>query len=216
MSNRANEVEKSIWSHYTDYLVEATHRSKSGLQETLDNMKTAVENGAEFAELKAMMLAVFKPVSIMQALEQWQNQMDILLHTGVKKHHGRSRFSFFKNKDKSCYTDFEFDSIVDDPDPKAHIYDLSVTTQTVFHSISEMMIADAPVIFENAMKSACLEENFELQMLLGDIYKKCMQFDKSIQVYKELWEKNEHRDQSIQHAIKFTEMLRSFESRNRI
>ncbi len=61
----------------------------------------------------------------MQALEQWQNQMDIMLHTGLKKFNGESRYEHYvEKKDESPY-DFMVDAVVDDHSPYVHIYDLS-------------------------------------------------------------------------------------------
>ena len=77
--------EKQIWKHYKDYLIEATGKSGSRLDHILAGIKTSVSVGCTRAELKEMMLNVFEPITIMQGLEQWQNQMDILLHTGSAK-----------------------------------------------------------------------------------------------------------------------------------
>ena len=62
----------------------------------------------------------------------------------------------------------------------------------------------APEWIENAQKEAELKDNFEINMLLGDCYRNIGNFKKAIQTYEELWEKNGHRDPSIQDAIIFT------------
>ena len=76
--------EDDVWTHYKNYLVEATGLPGKVLDKTLGEMKAHVSDGCQREELKGLMLVVFDLITIMQGLEQGQNQMDILLHTRLK------------------------------------------------------------------------------------------------------------------------------------
>lgn len=104
--------EKQIWKHYKDYLIEATGKSGPRLDHILAGIKTSVSVGCTRAELKEMMLNVFEPITIMQGLEQWQNQMDILLHTGLDSLSGKSRAEYYQQRNESPYV-MEPDDILD-------------------------------------------------------------------------------------------------------
>ena len=194
----------SVWDHYIDYLAEATQIDRDRIKKIVSPIKNSISEGCTLQELRILMLRVFEPITIMQALEQWQNQMDIMLHTGLKKFNGETRYEHYaEKKDESPY-DFGADGILDDHRASAHIYDLSGMTQTIMHMSYEHGGKQAPEWIENAQKEAELKDNFEINMLLGDCYRNIGNFKKAIQTYEELWEKNGHRDSSIQDAIIFT------------
>ena len=77
--------ETSVWDHYIDYLEEATQRDIEIIKKSCDKMKSCIADGCKLEALKKMMLAEFEPITIMQALEQWQNQMDLMLYTGLNR-----------------------------------------------------------------------------------------------------------------------------------
>ena len=196
--------EASVWNHYIDYIAEATQIDRERIKKTVSPMKTSIAEGCTLEELRALMLRVFEPITIMQALEQWQNQMDLMLHTGLKAFKGESRYEYYVGKkDKSPY-DFMADGILDDHSASAHIYDLSGITQTIMHMAYEHGGKQAPEWIVKAQKEAELKENYEINMLLGDCYRNVGNFKKALQTYEDLWETNGHRDPSIQDAITFT------------
>lgn len=199
--------ETEVWNHYIDYLVEATHKNRDSLSETINHMKNSIAEGCTLEELRVLMLSAFEPVTIMQALEQWQNQMDLMLHTGLKKFKGVSRYEHYVGKNDKAPYDFMVDAVLDDHSPDAHIYDLSGITQTVLHIASEYSGKDAPALIIHAQKECGLEENFEIKMLLGDSYRQRGRFKEALLVYEELWDKNGHQDLSIQDAITFTKFV---------
>ncbi len=90
---------------------------------------------------------------------------------------------------------------------EAHIYDLSGVTQNILYISYEKSGAEGARLIEHIRKESGLEENFEIQMLLGDRYGNYGEFNKAIKVYEELWEKNGHKDLSIQDAIACTKFL---------
>ena len=203
--NRNREI--SAWDHYIDYLVEATQRDREDIKKSCDQMKSCIADGCTTEVLKEMMLSVFEPITIMQALEQWQNQMDLMLYTGLKKFKGVSRYEYYvEKKDESPY-DFAADGIIDDHSPSAHIYDLSGITQTIVHMASEHGGKKAPDMVAYAQKEAGLESNYEINMLLGDCFRKVGKFDEAIHTYEDLWDRNGHHDLSIQDAITFTKFM---------
>ena len=202
-----NDKETSVWNHYADYLAEAMQRDRENLREAVDHIKNCIAEGCDLKYLKSLMLSVFEPGTIMQALEQWQNQMDLMLHTGLKKFNGKSRYDYYAGKKDSLPYDFMGDDTIDDPGPLTHIYDLSGVTQAVIHMAFEYGGKEAPALIAYTQKKAHLEENYELQMLLGDAYRQIGQFKEAIQIYEELWEKNGHLEFSIQDAILFTRFL---------
>ena len=199
-----NSRESSVWDHYIDYLAEALQSDRESIKKAVKPMKASIAEGCTLENLRTLMLSVFEPITIMQALEQWQNQMDIMLHTGLKKFNGETRYEHYVGKSDESPYDFMVDGILDDHSPYAHIYNLSGITQTILHMSYEHVGTQAPEIIAHIMKEAELEKNFEIKMLLGDCYRKRGSFEKAIQTYEELWEENGHHDLSIQDAIIFT------------
>lgn len=203
-----NGKEISVWNHYIDYLAEAAYGDKDEIRKSLSYMRNSISEGCSLEELKFMMLEAFEPITIMQGLEQWQNQMDLMLHTGLKKFNGESRHEHYLEKNNQPPYDFLMevinDGILDDHDPNTHIYNLSGLTQIALHLAYEYSGNEAPSQIVELQENGNLAENYEITMLLGDCYRRAGQFETAIQTYEDLWEKNGHRDPSIQDAIVFT------------
>ncbi len=197
-------TEKQIWDHYRDYVIEAARITEAKLAPVLSDMKKKVAAGCERQELKEMMLGVFRPITIMQSLEQWQNQMDIMLYTGVDELSGDSRMVYYSEKRNTSPYTFMADGISDEHDADTPIYELSGMTQDLLHMSSEHTGKEAPALVLQIMKEGNLEKNYEIQMLLGDVYRQCGQINRALEVYDSLWEQNGHADPSIQDAIMFT------------
>lgn len=197
-------TEIEIWNHYRDYLMEATGKSASYFGPVLSKLKERVYMGCSRRELRELMDSLFEPVTIMQSLEQWQNQMDILLYTPVQALFGLSREEYYSvRQNKSPYV-MEHDSVLDDPDPATPIRKLSSVTQDLLHIASERSGRKAPALIVEIQKKAGLQKNWEIQMLLGDCYRQSQQFKESLAVYNMLWDDNGGQDLSIQEAISFT------------
>ena len=194
----------NVWKHYTDYLIEATHKSQAELSPKIDYIRTRIQEGCSRLELKALMLSVFTPITIMQALEQWQNQMDLLMNTGLNKFDGLSRYEHADQE--SPYADL-VDGILDSELPSAHIYDLSSTTQDLAHMISEHGGKEAPSLLSEIMENANLKNNWELLMLLGDCYRQNGQFAEALEAYEKIKINGHYPDSSIQDAIDFTAFM---------
>ena len=133
--------------------------------------------------------------------------MDLMLHTGMDKFDGLSRVEYYSKQEKKSPYDFGFGVSVDDPTPSAHIYNLSEVTQTLIHVAYDRGYEQAPSMIELIQKEAKLEDNYEINMLLGDCYRQIGEFDKALRTYKVLWNKNGQRDSSIQDAIVFTKFI---------
>ena len=192
---------KEVWQHYTDYLIEATHKSQDELSSQVTQMKHSVQKGCSRLELKDLMLDAFVPITIMQALEQWQNQMDILLHTGLDQYGGKTRYEHANGF--SPYSDL-VDGVLDSELPSAHIYDLSSTTQDIVHMISDRTIKEGPALLKEVMIQAGLQRNWELLMLLGDCYRQNREYKKAIETYEMIKIDGHYPDLSVQDAIDFT------------
>ncbi len=195
---------EEVWPHYTDYLIEATHKSRDELSSQIAQMQRRVQKGCSRLELKDLMLDAFVPITIMQALEQWQNQMDILLHTGLDQYGGKTRYEHANGS--SPYGDL-VDGVLDSELPSAHIYDLSSTTQDIVHMISDRVVKEAPTLLREVMTQAGLKENWELLMLLGDCYRKNGEYKKAIETYEMIKIGGHYPDLSVQDAIDFTAFL---------
>ena len=102
----SNSRESSVWDHYIDYLAEATRSDRENIKNVVKSMKASVAEGCTHETLRTLMLDVFEPITIMQALEQWQNQMDLMLHTGLKKFNGISRYVYYAEKNVKSPYDF--------------------------------------------------------------------------------------------------------------
>ena len=195
---------EEVWQHYTDYLIEATHKSHGELSSQIAQMQHSVQKGCSRLELKNLMLNAFVPITIMQALELWQNMMDILLHTGLDKYGGKTRYEHANGA--SPYDDL-VDGVLDSELPSAHIYDLSSTTQDVVHMISDRVIKEGPVLLKEIMTQAGLKGNWELLMLLGDCYRLNGEYKKAIETYEMITINGHYPDPSVQDAIDFTAFL---------
>ena len=199
------DKEQQVWKHYEDYLKEANIGIPySDLSHILSGMRNNVSGGCTRAELKEMMLNIYTPVNIMWALEQWQIQMDILLHTKLDSLSGKSRYEYYDRElDENPYV-FDPDDVLDDSAPDTHIYDLSSITQDMISIASEFGRKESTELLLDIQKKSHLKKNWELQMLIGDCYRQNKEFDKAISTYEELWKQNGHNDLSIPDAISFT------------
>ena len=205
------KTESSVWDQYRLYLAEATGKTEMMLHPALTVMKKAISLGCSSADLKIMMLKEFIPITIMQALEQWQNQMDLLIYTGIESLSGLSRSDYCdRHKNTNPFqllVPSVLDSESDSPASDAHIYDLSFMTQKKLFAAYEACGQDAPFVIECVQNDNGLEHNWEIQMLLGDCYSNCRNYDKAIEIYESLWEQNNHKDNSIQDAIAATKFM---------
>ena len=189
-------LEKQHWNHYLGYLAEALQCSPERLKPSVDLLHKKVKSGCTKEELKERMLSLFVPISIMQGLEMWQNYMDLFHRTGLRHFDGKTR----EEMEDKMYTDM-VDGVVDDPAPETHLYDLGSTSQFLIYMATKNPMPASPILLEKIRTEAGLEANWELMMLLGDMYSYNNHKDKAREIYNNLWEANGHNDLSIQDAI---------------
>ena len=200
--------ETLIWHHYTDYLKEALRQTPNGskklrtLKTSVDTLHEKVKSGCSKEILLEGMLRLFVPATIMQSLEMWQNYMDLFNRTGIRAYGGKTR----EEMEGKMFTDM-VDGVEDDPLPDTPLYDLGSTSQLMIYFATKDLMRESPMLLEKIRKDGGLAANWELMMLLGDMYAQTHQKDKARKVYLELWEANGHKDDSILASIRFLDLF---------
>ena len=209
MNNKSKEREQAVWNHYLSFLSEATLEQQSAFYPMLVRMKERVAADCSREELRDMMVLLFNPGTVMQGLEQWQCMMDMLLYTGMDKFDGQCRFDHFKKVPP--YSDLSQKG-KDSPLPLTHIYDLSGVTQDMLHFIFNFAgdTKDNIKLMEMFILSSKLQKNAEIQMLLGDFYRKVGLYDECVKIYQNIRRNGLADDRSIDDAVRQTATLKHY------